>query len=202
MDEDLFSVFDQPNQSINTNLNITNKASLNKRSSNNNSDVEDNEQQSTKKTKFMNDEDNDRDQEPVSVEQADDFEQEATREVAANAGLGGGETEEGQISLQHQVRHRVALPPNYPYVPISQHVPPKEPARNYAFTLDPFQRVSVSSIERDESVHVSAHTSAGKTVVAEYAIAQCLKRGERVVYTSPIKVKFRMNVSLASFNLL
>ena len=114
MDEDLFSVFDQPNQSINTNLNITNKASLNKRSSNNNSDVEDNEQQSTKKTKFMNDEDNDRDQEPVPVEQADDFEQEATREVAANVGLGGGETEEGQISLQHQVRHRVALPPNYP----------------------------------------------------------------------------------------
>ena len=35
---------------------------------------------------------------------------------------------------------------------------------------------------------VSAHTSAGKTVVAEYAIAQAIERKERVVYTSPIKV--------------
>jgi ATP-dependent RNA helicase DOB1 len=36
-------------------------------------------------------------------------------------------------------------------------------------------------------VLVSAHTSAGKTVVAEYAIAQCLKNNQRVIYTSPIK---------------
>lgn len=47
--------------------------------------------------------------------------------------------------------------------------------------------MSVSSIERNESVLVSAHTSAGKTVVAEYAIASCLKEKKRVVYTSPIK---------------
>lgn len=79
------------------------------------------------------------------------------------------------------------MPPNYNYIPISQHVPPKDPARTYPFTLDPFQRVAVSSIERNESVLVSAHTSAGKTVVAEYAIAQCLKNKQRVIYTSPIK---------------
>jgi ATP-dependent RNA helicase DOB1 len=78
-------------------------------------------------------------------------------------------------------------------VPISQHVPPAEPARTYPFELDPFQKVSVASIQRNESVLVSAHTSAGKTVVAEYAIAQCLKQGQRVVYTSPIKVRpFRL----------
>lgn len=67
-------------------------------------------------------------------------------------------------------------------------MPPAEPARVYPFELDPFQKVSVASIQRNESVLVSAHTSAGKTVVAEYAIAQCLKEGQRVVYTSPIKV--------------
>lgn len=39
----------------------------------------------------------------------------------------------------------------------------------------------------NESVLVSAHTSAGKTVVAEYAIAQCLRDKQRVIYTSPIK---------------
>ena len=42
---------------------------------------------------------------------------------------------------------------------------------------------------------MSAHTSAGKTVCAEYAIATALRDGQRVVYTSPIKAlsnqKFR-----------
>ena len=34
---------------------------------------------------------------------------------------------------------------------------------------------------------VAAHTSAGKTAVAEYAIAMALRDKQRVVYTSPIK---------------
>lgn len=92
-----------------------------------------------------------------------------------------------RFDFSRQVRHRVAIPPSYPYVPISQHVAPVPPARVYPFELDPFQKVAIASIEREESVLVSAHTSAGKTVVAEYAIAQCLKRKERVIYTSPIK---------------
>lgn len=41
--------------------------------------------------------------------------------------------------------------------------------------------------ERNESVLVAAHTSAGKTAVAEYAIARALKNRQRVVYTSPLK---------------
>jgi ATP-dependent RNA helicase DOB1 len=49
--------------------------------------------------------------------------------------------------------------------------------------------------ERNESVLVAAHTSAGKTAVAEYAIAKALKADQRVVYTSPLKAlsnqKFR-----------
>jgi ATP-dependent RNA helicase DOB1 len=49
------------------------------------------------------------------------------------------------------------------------------------------QHVSVACLERGESVLVSAHTSAGKTVVAEYAIAMALRDRQRVVYTSPIK---------------
>ncbi|KAJ9123584.1 hypothetical protein QFC24_003800 [Naganishia onofrii] len=124
----------------------------------------------------------------------DDFEQEAEREVAATSGF--AKVEEGEkMKLVHQVRHQVALPKDYPYIPISSHVPNDPPVRTYKFTLDPFQRVAVNSIERNESVLVSAHTSAGKTVVAEYAIATCLKEKKRVVYTSPIKAlsnqKFR-----------
>ena len=97
--------------------------------------------------------------------------------------------------LSHQVRHQVALPPDYNYIPLSEHKSPEKPAREWPFTLDPFQQVSIKSIERGESVLVSAHTSAGKTVVAEYAIAQSLKNNQRVIYTSPIKAlsnqKFR-----------
>ena len=92
------------------------------------------------------------------------------------------------------MRHQVAVPPGYHYIPISQHVPPAKPDREYKFELDPFQRVSVSAIQRNESVLVSAHTSAGKTVVAEYAIAQCLNRKQRVIYTSPIKARVSYNV--------
>ncbi|GFZ49054.1 Hydrolase acting on acid anhydrides to facilitate cellular and subcellular movement [Saitozyma sp. JCM 24511] len=117
---------------------------------------------------------------------ADEFEQEAEREVENAKGL-DGKVEEGKMKLVHQVRHQVAVPPNYPYTPIAQHVRNDPPARTYKFELDPFQHVATSCIERNESVLVSAHTSAGKTVVAEFAIATCLKEGRRVVYTSPIK---------------
>ncbi|EGB08162.1 hypothetical protein AURANDRAFT_268, partial [Aureococcus anophagefferens] len=68
-------------------------------------------------------------------------------------------------------------------------------AKTYAFPLDGFQAKAVECIDRDESVLVSAHTSAGKTVCAEYAIAKSLRDGQRVIYTSPIKAlsnqKFR-----------
>ncbi|KAI0071672.1 antiviral helicase [Panus rudis PR-1116 ss-1] len=131
---------------------------------------------------------------PVVV---DEVEIEAKREVPVSAGLQGTVDAGAHLELRHQVttlysspskvRHQVAVPPGYPYVPISQHVPPAKPAREYKFVLDPFQQVSVHAIQRNESVLVSAHTSAGKTVVAEYAIAQCLQNKQRVIYTSPIK---------------
>ena len=41
----------------------------------------------------------------------------------------------------------------------------------FPFPLDSFQLQAVYHLERGESVFVAAHTSAGKTVVAEYAIA-------------------------------
>ena len=85
------------------------------------------------------------------------------------------------------MRHQVALPPNWDYTPISQHIPENPSVRTYPFTLDPFQKLATYSIERGESVLVSAHTSAGKTVVAEFAIATALRGKQRVIYTSPIK---------------
>ncbi|KAG4221517.1 hypothetical protein PC116_g30007, partial [Phytophthora cactorum] len=118
----------------------------------------------------------------------DTFETAESREVAAAAGFAPTK-DEASLVLSHNIQHQVALPPDldYEYVPLSEHKPPENPARTWPFTLDPFQRLSISSIERDESVLVSAHTSAGKTVVAEYAIAHRLKQNQRVIYTSPIK---------------
>ncbi|KAL9658566.1 hypothetical protein ABK040_006104 [Willaertia magna] len=70
-----------------------------------------------------------------------------------------------------------------------------EMAIQYPFDLDIFQKQAVYHLENNESVFVSAHTSAGKTVVAEYAIALAQKHLTRVIYTSPIKTlsnqKFR-----------
>jgi ATP-dependent RNA helicase DOB1 len=116
----------------------------------------------------------------------DSFQTAQSREVAVSQGLQGS-TEASALVLQHNIQHQVSLPPNYDYVPISEHKSPEKPARTWPFELDPFQKVSIASIERGESVLVSAHTSAGKTVVAEYAIAQSLKNNQRVIYTSPIK---------------
>ncbi|KAK9164500.1 hypothetical protein Syun_005402 [Stephania yunnanensis] len=64
---------------------------------------------------------------------------------------------------------------------------PKPAAKQFPFQLDPFQSEAIRCIENGESVMVSAHTSAGKTVVASYAIAMSLRDNQRVVYTSPIK---------------
>ena len=64
---------------------------------------------------------------------------------------------------------------------------PVKRAKEYPFTLDSFQQIATKNIDIGQSVLVSAHTSAGKTACAEYAIAKSLRDGQRVVYTCPIK---------------
>jgi antiviral helicase SKI2 len=60
-------------------------------------------------------------------------------------------------------------------------------AHAFPFELDTFQKEAVYHLEQGDSVFVAAHTSAGKTVVAEYAIALAQKHMTRCIYTSPIK---------------
>ncbi|CAK6447145.1 unnamed protein product [Pipistrellus nathusii] len=70
-----------------------------------------------------------------------------------------------------------------------------QPAFQWPFEPDVFQKQAILHLERHDSVFVAAHTSAGKTVVAEYAIALAQKHMTRTIYTSPIKAlsnqKFR-----------
>ncbi|CRK90453.1 CLUMA_CG004113, isoform A [Clunio marinus] len=60
-------------------------------------------------------------------------------------------------------------------------------AHQYPFELDPFQKQAILKLENHNHVFVAAHTSAGKTVVAEYAIALSKKHMTKTIYTSPIK---------------
>ena len=63
----------------------------------------------------------------------------------------------------------------------------KEPAMSFSFTLDRFQKRSIIRLEQNKNILVCAHTSSGKTLVAEYGIALGKKNNKKVLYTSPIK---------------
>ncbi|XP_074105985.1 exosome RNA helicase Mtr4 [Cotesia typhae] len=90
-----------------------------------------------------------------------------------------------KIETIESCTHEVAVPPDHEYIPLEIKTTP--PAKEYKFVLDPFQKEAILCIENNQSVLVSAHTSAGKTVVAEYAIALSLRDKQRVIYTTPIK---------------
>ena len=88
-------------------------------------------------------------------------------------------------------------------------VPKEKRSINYNFELDKFQKQAVYHITKNENVFIAAHTSSGKTLAAEYAIADSLKSGNNVVYTSPIKAlsnqkyrdfKEKFNTSEFNFN--
>ena len=56
------------------------------------------------------------------------------------------------------------------------------------FPLDGFQREAIEKLDHGRGgVLVSAPTSSGKTVVAEYAIFRALREGGKVIYTTPLK---------------
>ncbi|MFH1877466.1 MAG: DEAD/DEAH box helicase [Candidatus Omnitrophota bacterium] len=60
---------------------------------------------------------------------------------------------------------------------------------------DRFQQEAIDSINAGHSVLVSAPTGAGKTVIAEHVIIDCITKNKKVIYTAPIKAlsnqKFR-----------
>jgi len=64
---------------------------------------------------------------------------------------------------------------------------PAEPAISYSFPLDAWQQHGVVAIHKGQNILVTAKTGSGKTLLAEYQIAFCLAKGERVFYTTPIK---------------
>eukprot|EP00941_MAST-03F_sp_MAST-3F-sp1_P002910 g2910.t1 len=112
-------------------------------------------------------------------------------QAAARAEAANGVVKGGAGTSSKNCIHEVELPANYPQtveeVLANTQAPPTPLIHNYGFELDPFQKHSVACIEKGQSVLVAAHTSAGKTAVAEYAIKRALLDGATVIYTSPIK---------------
>ncbi|OBA25278.1 antiviral helicase [Hanseniaspora valbyensis NRRL Y-1626] len=96
-------------------------------------------------------------------------------------------TNDVQIHWAHEVNINHHIPNFDELVP--------HPARSWPFELDTFQKEAILHLEQGDSVFVAAHTSAGKTVVAEYAIAMSKRNMTKTIYTSPIKAlsnqKFR-----------
>ena len=60
-------------------------------------------------------------------------------------------------------------------------------AMKFPFELDDFQKRGIIRVQNHQNVLVCAHTSSGKTVVAEYGIALTRRNKKRIIYTSPIK---------------
>ncbi|MGK2948163.1 MAG: DEAD/DEAH box helicase [Acidimicrobiales bacterium] len=61
------------------------------------------------------------------------------------------------------------------------------PPPAHDFTLDDFQLRAIAALDAGHSVLVAAPTGAGKTVVAEHAVAKALAEGGKAFYTAPIK---------------
>lgn len=89
-------------------------------------------------------------------------------------------------ATDENVEHKVSLPDGETRPEIEYPFPEKLHFE-FDFKLDAFQRRAISCVHNKESILVSAHTSAGKTTIAIYSIAEGLNRNSKVIYTSPIK---------------
>jgi len=98
-------------------------------------------------------------------------------------------------TLHHRGKDKYALRASIPNLDTTFQALQPTMARTWPFELDTFQKEAIICMEQNKSVFVAAHTSAGKTVVAEYALALCNRHCTRAIYTSPIKTisnqKFR-----------
>jgi len=57
----------------------------------------------------------------------------------------------------------------------------------YPFRLSDFQKHSIDSYHNGENVFIAAPTGSGKTLPAEHAIKDIVRKGKKAIYTSPIK---------------
>lgn len=104
-------------------------------------------------------------------------------------GSGAGRRSEKDVvrdgGIHGERRHSVTVKQDW--VPDDYDMYVDEGILGIKFSVDTFQKQAFYFLSRRSSVFVSAHTSSGKTLVAEYAISLSQARGMRTIYTSPIK---------------
>jgi hypothetical protein len=113
-------------------------------------------------------------------------------EGGAGSGAGGGAPQDGGADAaaplavvpaqRRTCTHEVVYPESWDTAAVEAYnagvaakPPPARPAKEFPFPLDTFQATAAECLERGQSVLVAAHTSAGKTVVAQYAFAMALR---------------------------
>ena len=115
-------------------------------------------------------------------------EKEEEKENENEESEGESQEKEDEVKIDFKERHKNmqnwAIEDN---LDISEFSKIKDPPITFPFELDEFQKRSILRLENHQNVLVCAHTSSGKTVVAEYGIALGKKNSKRVLYTSPIK---------------
>lgn len=57
----------------------------------------------------------------------------------------------------------------------------------YDFALSDFQKYAIEAVVEGHHALVTAHTGSGKTLPAEFALNHFVRKGKRLIYTSPIK---------------
>ena len=63
----------------------------------------------------------------------------------------------------------------------------KDNSSLFKFKLDEFQQQAINHLQEGTSVVVCAPTGAGKTAIAEYAVAMAIQANKRCYYTTPLK---------------
>ena len=179
----------QINQEKNNSENITNDIEISKDNNNKetNEIIENN--LDSKNDEINNESDNENDNN--NEDENDD-----DNDSSSNESFEKEEKLEDQINLDFIERHdKMQTWAIEDTLDISSFSKIENPPIKYPFELDEFQKRSILRLENHENVLVCAHTSSGKTVVAEYGIALGKRNGKRVLYTSPIKAlsnqKFR-----------
>jgi ATP-dependent RNA helicase DOB1 len=72
------------------------------------------------------------------------------------------------------------------------------PSKSFSFKLDYFQKISIKCIlKKENTLIVAAHTSSGKTVIAEYTIANAIgKKKKNNIYFSYQSIYLTKNLEI------
>ena len=165
----------------------------------NDKDQKENQNDTNEKEKEINNNANleDSDSNEENFENAINDEKEEEKDIENEDSEGESQEKEDELKIDFKERHKNmqkwAIEDNLDISDFSNKI--KDPPITFPFELDEFQKRSILRLENHQNVLVCAHTSSGKTVVAEYGIALGKKNSKRVLYTSPIKAlsnqKFR-----------